>query len=107
MWNNLKMDLYRMVRQKSFYISMTVMLLLYLWLTTAVGLQNNTPFATFHQGKDTLVDFLYYFPKSSFYQIAVLIFLSLFFCEEYASGFVKNIYPMMHRKELLLLERFV
>ena len=45
MWNNLKMDLYRMVRQKSFYISMTVMLLLYLWLTTAVGLQNNTPFA--------------------------------------------------------------
>lgn len=101
------MDLYRMVRQKSFYISMTVMLLLYLWLTTAVGLQNNTPFATFHQGKDTLVDFLYYFPKSSFYQIAVLIFLSLFFCEEYASGFVKNIYPMMHRKELLLLERFV
>ena len=107
MWNNLKMDLYRMVRQKSFYISMTVMLLLYLWLTTAVGVQNNTPFATFHQGKDTLVDFLYYFPKSSFYQIAVLIFLSLFFCEEYASGFVKNIYPMMHRKELLLLERFV
>ena len=68
MWNNLKMDLYRMVRQKSFYISMTVMLLLYLWLTTAVGLQNNTPFATFHQGKDTLVDFLYYFPKSSFYE---------------------------------------
>ncbi len=77
MWNNLKMDLYRMVRQKSFYISMTVMLLLYLWLTTAVGLQNNTPFATFHQGKDTLVDFLYYFPKSFYISMTVMLLLYL------------------------------
>ena len=53
------------------------------------------------------MDFLYYFPKSAFYAVAVLVFLSLFFCEEYASGFVKNIYPSIHRKELLLLERFV
>ena len=96
-----------MVRQKSFYISMTVMLLLYLWLTTAVGCRTIHRLRPFIRERITLVDFLYYFPKSSFYQIAVLIFLSLFFCEEYASGFVKNIYPMMHRKELLLLERFV
>lgn len=107
MWSNLKMDLYRMVRQKSFYIAMIIMLLLYFWMTNAAGLQNNTPFATFYADKNTLVDFLYYFPKSAFYTIAVLIFLSLFFCEEYSSGFVKNIYPMVHHKELLLLERFL
>ena len=107
MWNNLKMDLYRMVRQKSFYIAMVIMLLLYFWMTNAAGLQNNTPFASFYADKDTLVDFLYYFPKSAFYAVAVLVFLSLFFCEEYASGFVKNIYPSIHRKELLLLARFV
>ena len=107
MWNNLKMDLYRMVRQKSFYIAMVIMLLLYFWMTNAAGLQNNTPFASFYADKNTLVDFLYYFPKSAFYAVAVLVFLSLFFCEEYASGFVKKIYPSIHRKELLLLERFV
>lgn len=107
MWNNLKMDLYRMVRQKSFYISMIIMLLLYFWMSNASGLQSNTPFASFYADRDTMVDFLYYFPKSAFYTIAVLIFLSLFFSEEYSSGFVKNIYPMIHHKELLLLERFL
>ena len=85
MWNNLKMDLYRMVRQKSFYIAMVIMLLLYFWMTNAAGLQNNTPFASFYADKNTLVDFLYYFPKSAFYAVAVLVFLSLFFCEEYLS----------------------
>ena len=104
MWNNLKMDLYRMVRQKSFYIAMVIMLLLYFWMTNAAGLQNNTPFASFYADKNTLVDFLYYFPKSAFYAVAVLVFLSLFFCEEYASGFVKNIYPSIHRKELVAVE---
>ena len=107
MWNNLKMDLYRMVRQKSFYISMIIMLLLYFWMSNASGLQSNTPFASFYADRDTMVDFLYYFPKSAFYTIAVLVFLSLFFSEEYSSGFVKNIYPMIHHKELLLLERFL
>lgn len=107
MLNNLKMDLYRMVRQKSFYISMGLMLLFYFWLLNAEGIRNDTLFATFDYQKNTIVDFLYYFPKSTFYMIACLVFTSLFVHEEYASGFVKNIYPMQQKKWKLLIERWI
>lgn len=106
MWNNLKMDLYRMVRQKSLYISIGLLIVAFFWMLNAEGLVNNTTFASFDRTKNSVLDFLYFFPKSMFFQLAVLIFSALFFNEEYSSGFVKNIYPVQS-KLTLLLEKWI
>lgn len=106
MLNSIKMDLYRVLHTKSFYISIVLLLLAFIWMINGEGLVSNTAYASFHRTQDTLYDFLYYFPKSMFFQMAILIFLALFCNEEYNSGFMKNIYPIQSKCGILI-ERWI
>lgn len=107
MLNNLKMDVYRMTRQKSFYVALGVLLFLFAWMLCSTGTRSDTMFASFNRKDHSTMDFLYYFPKSTIFIIGVMVFLSLFSSEEYDSGFVKNFYPLQQKKWKLLLEKWI
>lgn len=87
--NNLKMDLYRMVRQKSFYACLTILLIL------------------FNTANKSAADFLYFFPNVILLPLAVLLFLALFVNEEMTSGFIKHVYPLYQKKWVMLIERWL
>lgn len=107
MWNNMKSDLYRILHTKSFYVILFIIVLFSCLVFTGSGFVCNTPFAQYHIGKNTFSEFLYYLPKSLGIQSGVLIFISMFLCDEYSSGFVKNTYPMQTQKWKIVLSRYV
>lgn len=100
------MDFYRMVHQKSFYITMSILLFLFAWHLCA-DIRSSVIFAQFDHRYNTVVDFLYYFPKSVFFLIGTLVYLALFAHEEYTSGFVKYMYPLQQKKWMILLEKWI
>ena len=87
--NYLKMDMYRMVRQKSFYVCTAMLLIL------------------FNTSNHAMNNFLYYFPKALLLPFSVLLFMALFINEEITSGFIKHIYPLYQKKWQMLAERFL
>lgn len=87
--NSLKMDLYRMVRQKSFYACLMILLIL------------------FNTANKSVADFLYFFPNVILLPLAVLLFLALFVNEEMTSGFIKHTYPLYQKKWVMLVERWL
>ncbi|MEG0527180.1 MAG: hypothetical protein RR531_06665 [Longicatena sp.] len=106
MWNNLKSDLYRTFHMKAFYVTLILAVVAFMMILGEFGLQNNTPFATFHRGKDTFVQFLYYTPKSMMYSLLVLVFVGIFSTDEYNCGYVKNTYPLQSHKSTLAIARY-
>lgn len=107
MWNSLKSDLYRMVHTKSFYITLCMSMLVYLLIFGNYGVMSNTTFAIFNAETDSFTQYLYYLPKSGIFQCILLIFLSMFFSDEYISGFHKNVYPLQVKKYNIVIERFI
>ena len=77
--NYLKLDMYRMVRQKSFYVCTAMLLIL------------------FNTSNHAMNNFLYYFPKALLLPFSVLLFMALFINEEITSGFIKHIYPLYQK----------
>lgn len=107
MWNKLKSDVYRTFHMKAFYVVLGLMLLSFVLLLDDLGMQSNTEFAHFTRGVDTFVDFLYYIPKSMMYSLFVLIFVGIFFTDEYNSGYVKNLYPLHTHKSILVIGKYL
>lgn len=65
MLNLIKADVYRMLHQKSFYITLGLEVVFYFMILWADGFQSNTAYAMFDRHVNSIVDFFYYVPKSS------------------------------------------
>lgn len=107
MLNNLKSDLYRMFHSRSLYITLIVGIIVYGLLLSSSGIRIGSMFADFSRETNSFVDYLYYLPKSPVFMVLVLVFISIFHNDEYASGFMKNIMPLMNHKWMLIVERYV
>lgn len=107
MWNNLKSDLYRMLHIKSFYVMLVLCIIFYILIFTGTGFVSNSNFAQYNAGKDSFSDFLYFLPKSSVLQCIVLVYIGMFICDEYNSGFIKNTFPLITKKWKIIISRYV
>lgn len=107
MWNNLRSDIYRITHMKSFYITLGVLILLNVQLIVSDGLQISAGFGTFSRANDTFADFLYYIFKTPTFILAITIFLCIFHNDEYDKGFAKNVMPIMNKKWVLIVERYL
>lgn len=106
MRNHIKANLYRMFHQKSFYISLLVLLLFYLMVMHNIGVMSSSVFVTFTQGKDNLGNFLYYIPRSPIFLLGVLVFIAMFDAEEYTSRMAASLYPLQHSKWKILVSQW-
>lgn len=107
MWNSLKSDLYRMFHTKSFYISLILCMFVYFLIFGNFGIMSDTTFAMFDPKNDSFIQYLYYLPKSGIFVSILLIFLSMFFSDEYNTGFHKNVYPLQVKKYAIVIERCI
>lgn len=107
MLNNLRSDVYRLCKGKSLYVSMGILCVLFYFMQLSGGVSSHTPLASYNATSGSLLDFMYYFPKSMFFTLAVTIILALFRGEEFSSGYIKNIYTKYESRTTLLLSRLV
>lgn len=106
MINLIKADGYRMLHQKSFYITGAILVAFYFMILCSDGGVSNMPFAQFSRDTDTIMDFLYYFPKSSVFIAGSLIYGALFTSESYTSRMSASIYPLQQHKWIILLAQW-
>lgn len=108
MLNMLRSDLYRVLHIRSFKISVLIMLVTTICLTMpSVHVMSNTAFANYDAQTGTFAQYLFYFPKSALFLIIVMLMYVIYLNEEYASGFIKNIYPYMPNKLKLSISRLL
>lgn len=98
MLNLIKADVYRMLHQKSFYITLSLELIFYFMILWADGFQSNTAYAMFDRHVNSIVDFFYYVPKSSVFVTGLLLYGGLFYAETYSSKCSSTIYPVYTKK---------
>lgn len=108
MLNLIKADVYRMLHQKSFYITLGLEVVFYFMILWADGFQSNTAYATFDHRVNSIVDFFYYLPKSSVFVTGLLLYGGLFYAETYSSKCSSTIYPVYTKKyQIVFAQWFV
>lgn len=133
MWNVIKMDLYRMVRMKSFYVVLLILMFffgssIYLAIGQESFLEANPEeqqkvedMASSNERVDigmsvstdvsaeegTMVDWLKMNISAGLMFLLVTIFLVVFVCSEYSAGFLKNTVSQINNRAYLYIGKLV
>lgn len=113
MRNNIKMDVYRLFKSKSFYITLAIfltMLITMLWGVSDTGSTGGT--ATFGANEVQITGFsviqtIQLFTGSGMLIMIIGVFTVVFYDEEQHSGFDKNIYALQTKKWKVCVGRWL
>lgn len=119
MINIIKSEIKRLIKSKGFYLSLAIFIMIYvicIFMQTSV--QNSSTFETsqsaqdpgFYITIDTVVKSLDSFATSFGHSFGTLIFgiyLAIFVCHEYSSGYMKNIATLSHGRTAIIISKSV
>lgn len=117
MFNIIKADVYRLLKNKSFWITLAVFSLLMVFIMFLQDAANNqlhsgigeTKDAGFYITLDTVVKSLNSFVTLFCYQFGALflgIYMASFVCNEYSSGYIKNIAILKSGRKGIVFSKF-
>ena len=107
MWNQLRSDTYRFLHARATRILLLIYVVMMAGLSIFGGIVSNTTYAMFDLETDTFAHYLLFLPKSMLFVFFVLLGYVLLLGEEYQSGYVKNVYPLMQNPWRLALAKIL
>lgn len=96
-----------MLHQRSFYITLGIIVLFYGLLLTSDGFVSNGPFASFDRIHDSVTAFLYFMPKSTVFMIGIFVYGALLFAQTYTSKQSASIYPLQVHRSVILFAQWI